>query len=493
MMSAGFMVFAILLPILAGALIPLIPFKNRVWMEVYIETVVLITSVVVWCLILNRPEEAFVLFRFTGNISVSFQLDGLGSVFAGIVATLWPLATLYSFEYMKHEGHEKYFFLFYVVTYGVTLGIAFAEDILSLYFFYEMLTMVTLPLVMHTLTREAVLASRTYLYYSIGGAAFAFIGMIFILSYGSTGDFIPGGVLDPQRLGVTQTNLLLVIYVLCFCGFSVKAAMFPFSAWLPKAGVAPTPVTALLHAVAVVKAGAFATMRVTYYSFGTDFLKGTWAQNVVMLLTIITIVYGCSRAVKETHLKRRFAWSTVSNLSYILFGVTMMSPLGLIGALAHMIFHAVMKICTFFCAGAIIYRSGREYVYQMDGMGHKMPRVFAAITVSALALMGVPGLCGFISKWNLAKAAVDSQNGLAYAGLAALMISALLTAIYMMTIVVRAFFPGKGFDYSTLEGISDPGWQMLLPLALFVIAIVLFGLHPEPVLQVLRTIASQLV
>lgn len=491
-MNAGFMVVAILLPVLGGAVIPLIPFKNRVQMEIYIEVVVLAASVLVWCLLLNRPQEAFVLFRFTGNISVSFRLDGLGSVFAGIVATLWPLATLYAFEYMEHEGHERYFFLFYVVTYGVTLGIAFAEDILSLYFFYEMLTMVTVPLVMHTLTRQAVLASRTYLYYSIGGAAFAFIGMIFILSYGSTGDFVLGGVLDPAKLGTNQTNLLLLIYVLCFCGFSVKAAMFPFSAWLPQAGVAPTPVTALLHAVAVVKAGAFATMRITYYSFGTEFLEGTWAQNVVMALTVFTIVYGCSRALKETHLKRRFAWSTVSNLSYILFGVTMMSPLGLTGALAHMVFHAVMKICTFFCAGAVIHRSGREYVYQMDGMGRKMPGVFAAFTVSALALMGVPGLCGFISKWNLAKAAVESQNGLAYAGLAALMVSALLTAVYMLTIVVRAYFPGREFDYHTLEGISDPGWKMLLPLGLFVIAIAAFGLHPEPVLGVLRRIAAGL-
>ncbi len=211
-MSAYMMVIVVLLPILAGALVSLIPFKTRTQMMVYIESVVLLNSVLVLALLFHRPEEAFVLFRFTGNLSISFRLDGLGTVFAGILAVLWPLATLYSFEYMKHEGHEKFFFMFYVITFGVTLGIALAEDILTMYFFYEMLTLVTLPLIMHTLSREAILASRTYLYYSLGGAAFAFIGMIFILTYGTTSVFVPGGVLDMAALG-EKKNLLLLIHV----------------------------------------------------------------------------------------------------------------------------------------------------------------------------------------------------------------------------------------------------------------------------------------
>lgn len=455
----------------------------------YVEGIVLLTSLLVWALLISRPDGSFTLFRFTGNLSVSFRLDGLGTVFAGILSSLWPLATLYSFEYMKHEGHEKYFFMFYVITYGVTLGIALAEDILTMYFFYEMLSLVTLPLIMHTLTREAILASRTYLYYSLGGAAFAFIGMIFILTYGTTSVFVPGGVIDAAALGDRQ-GLMLLIYVLCFCGFSVKAAMFPFSSWLPKAGVAPTPVTALLHAVAVVKAGAFTVIRVTYYSFGTELLRGTWAQMVVLGLTIFTIVYGCSRALKETHLKRRLAWSTVSNLSYILFGAALMTPLGLVGALSHMVFHAVMKICSFFCAGAVIYKTGRNYIHELRGFGWKMPKVFTIFTISGMALMGVPGLCGFISKWNLAKAAVSSENPLGYLGVAALLVSALLTAIYMMTISIRAFFPGKDFDYDTISDVEDPNWMMILPLVIFVIAMFVFGLHPEPMIAALESIAA---
>ena len=490
-MNAYMMVIAVLLPMFGSILIPLLPFRKRNVMAFYIELLVLVTSALTFGLIMNPPSDAFVLFRFTGRLSISLKLDAAGSIFAVILAFLWPFATLYSFEYMKHEAHEKVFFMFYTLTYGVTLGIAMAEDIVTMYFFYEMLTMVTLPLVLHTLSREAVLASRTYLYYSLGGAAFAFIGMIFILIYGSTSNFTPGGVLDVAALG-EKSNLLLFVYVLCFCGFSVKAAMCPFCAWLPKAGVAPTPVTALLHAVAVVKAGAFATMRITYFSFGTELLRGTWAQNLVMALTIVTIIFGCSRALKETHFKRRLAWSTVSNLSYILFGIVLMTPLGLAGAFSHMICHAVMKIGSFFCAGAVIYKTGRIYIHQLDGLGRKMPKVFLVFTIASMALMGVPGLCGFVSKWNLAKGAVAGGTPLAYAGLGAILISALLTAIYMLTIVVRAFFPGKEFDYDTVPDVSDPGWMMLLPLVIFVAVIVLFGLHSQPFVEYLQSVASSM-
>lgn len=488
-MNAYMMVIAVLLPMFGGILIPILPFRKRKVMAFYIELLVLVTSALTFLLMMNPPEDAFVLFRFTGRLSISLKLDAAGSVFAVILAFLWPFATLYSFEYMKQEEHERVFFMFYTLTFGVTLGIAMAEDIVTMYFFYEMLTMVTLPLVLHTLSREAVLASRTYLYYSLGGAAFAFIGMIFILIYGSTSNFTPGGVLDAAAIG-EKSNLLLFVYVLCFCGFSVKAAMCPFCAWLPRAGVAPTPVTALLHAVAVVKAGAFATMRITYFSFGTDFLRGTWAQNLVMAFAIFTIVFGCSRALKETHFKRRLAWSTVSNLSYILFGIVLMTPLGLIGAFSHMICHAVMKICSFFCAGAVIYKTGRTYIHQLDGLGRKMPKVFVIFTIASMALMGVPGLCGFVSKWNLAKGAVAGGNPLAYAGLGAILVSALLTAIYMLTIVVRAFFPGKDFDYGTIADAGDPNWMMMLPLCVFVAVMFVIGLHPQFLTEALEQVVS---
>ena len=488
-MNIAIMITVVLLPIIGGVLIPVLPFKNRKQMMLYIETLVVLNSALVIAMLLNKPEETFVLFRFTGNLSVSFHLDGLGSLFAGLAAVLWPFAILYSFEYMKKEEREKTFFMFYVITFGVTLGVAMAENVLTLYFFFEMMSLITLPLIMHTQTREAVLASRTYLYFMIGGAAFAFIGMIFILSYGSTGAFIPGGVLDFGKIG-NYRNLALFMYVMAFFGFGMKTAVFPFSAWLPKAGVAPTPVTALLHAVAVVNTGAFAVMRITYYSFGAGFVRGTWAQNVVMAFVIFTIIYGSARALKETHLKRRLAWSTVSNLSYILFGVTLMSASGFAGAMLHMLFHSFMKICSFFCAGAVMHQSGKSYIFELDGMGKKMPKVFIIFTVAGLALMGVPGFAGFISKWNLMSAAVDNENPLAVWGVVALLVSALFTAMYMLTISVRAFFPGKNFDDSKIKNLTDPNWMMILPLIFFVTVVIIFGIYSGPFVEAIRQVAS---
>lgn len=479
----------ILLPIITGILIPLLPFRKRSHKEIFLESAVILNSILVWYLLLHHSESTFLLAHFTGDLNISFRVDGMSMVFAGLVSGLWPFATLYAFEYMTKEKHENTFFLFYTMTYGVTLGIAFAANLLTMYFFYELLTLVTVPLVMHTLTREAVLASRKYLYYSLGGAAFAFIGLIMIIVYGSTTDFILGGVLDLAKIG-DRTNILLLIYVMAFMGFGVKAAVCPFNSWLPQAGVAPTPVTALLHAVAVVKSGAFAIIRLTYYSFGTEFLRGTWAQTTVMIVVMFTIVYGCSRALKETHIKRRLAYSTISNLSYILFGAVIMTPLGLTGAITHLVFHAVMKISSFFCAGAIMHQTDKRYVHELNGLGYKMPCIFGIFTISALALMGVPGLAGFISKWNLAGAAVDSKNPLAYGGIACLLISALLTAIYMLSIVVRAFFPGKDFDDSSIQDAHDPNWKMLLPLFVFTVFIILFGVHSRPIVDFFYDVAA---
>lgn len=489
-MNGFIFVATIFLPILFALPIALIKWKKDTHWMIYTELLVILTSGAACYSIGHADGQLHRVFHFANNLDVAFRVDGLAAVFATLVSFLWPLATLYAFEYMKELDHRPVFFMFYVMTFGVTLGIAFSGTILTMYCFYEMLTIVTLPLIMHTLSREAIAACRTYLLYSLGGAAFAFIGMVFILYYGVTGNFVPGGVFQTPGMAGKQSMLLLV-YVLTFFGFSVKTAMWPFGGWLPKAGVAPTPVTALLHAVAVVKAGAFACMRVTYYSFGADFLRGTWAQTTVMVFVTITIVYGCSRALKETHLKRRLAYSTMSNLSYILFGVVLMSPLGLIGALCHMIFHAFMKITSFFCVGAVMHQTHRNYVHEINGFGKKMPIVFTIFTISGLALMGVPGLPGFISKWNLAKAAVASDHPLALVGVIALLVSALLTAIYMLSISFRAFLPGKDFDEGIINGVKDPNWMMIVPLVVFVVMMLIFGLHSGPLVDIFAGIAAE--
>jgi len=405
-----------------------------------------------------------ILVEFSRNFSISLRIDGPSMVYGALAAVLWPVVTIYSLEYMEHEGHEERFFGFWLISFGVVLGIAFAEDFLSLYFFYELLTLSTLPLVMHSMDEKARYAGRKYVLYSLSGAAFAFIGIVFLLNFGTTLDFTYGGVLDKTKVAGNEATLLWV-FVCAFFGFGVKAAVFPFHGWLPDASVAPTPVSALLHAAAVVKAGAFAIVRLIYYGFGPDFLRGTFAQNIVRAATVVTIVYGSARALRTPHLKRRLAFSTVSNLSYILFSLTLMTSAGLTGALTHMVYHAVVKITLFCCAGSIIVGTGREYVYELEGVGRRMPVVFASFTVSAFALIGLPPLGGFAGKWMIASAAVQSHNPLAYAGIAALILSTLLTTLYLMTIVVRAYFPVGELDTAALSEIRDPGRRMTVPLA----------------------------
>ena len=400
----------------------------------------------------------------TPRISISLRIDGASMVYGAIVSVLWPLVTAYSLDYMSHEGHENRFFAFWLMAYGVVLGIAYSEDFLTLYFFYEVLTLTTLPLVMHAMDEKARYAGRKYLVYSLSGAAFAFIGIVFLLNYGVGHlNFTYGGILD-QSLAAGNERTLELVFVAAFFGFGVKAAVFPFHGWLPDASVAPTPVSALLHAVAVVKAGAFAVLRLIYYGFGADFLRGSWAQTVVMTAAIVTIVYGSARALRTPHLKRRLAFSTVSNLSYILFALTLMTPAGMVGGMTHMVYHAFTKITMFCCAGAIILKSGKEYIYEMEDFGRAMPVVFATFTVSSFALIGMPPLGGFAGKWMIAEAAVASVNPLAYAGIAALILSTLLTTLYMLTIVVRAYFPVGELDRAALARVHDPARTMWIPL-----------------------------
>ena len=488
-MNSVVLLIAVLIPFLGGFVL----FGAKEWnyrrLQIVSEALVLVTSVLVWTILLHRPEGEFLFFQLTGNLKIVLKLDGLGSIFAGLVALLWPLANLYAYEYMSHDEKRRHtFFGFYTMTYGVTLGIAFSGNILTMYFFYEMLTLVTVYLVMHPMHKKAIRASRMYLYYSLGGAAFAFLSIICLTMFGDTSNFVLGGVLDLQKVA-QHPNWVLTMFLFAFCGFGVKAALFPFHGWLPRASVAPTPVTALLHAVAVVKSGAFAIIRIIYYSYGADFLRGSWAQYAVAGLAMLTIVYASSMAVKEIHLKRRLAYSTISNLSYILLGAAMMTPLGMIGAVSHLVIHAVMKICGFFCVGAVMHQTGKNYVSEIEGLGRKMPVVFGCFTVAAVSLAGIPPFGGFISKWNLATAALLSENPLGYAAMGVLLYSAFMTAIYMGMIVLKAWFPGKDKKLEFSEKDQDPGWKMKVPVLVFAVAIVCLGIFAKPLLQIIEAVA----
>lgn len=485
-MGFQLILFCILFPLVTGALLLVFKFKTSKARQLYTGSVVLVNSLVTAFVLLQHPKDSFTLLKITDSISFTFRVDGLGSVFAALVAFLWPLATLYAFAYMKHEKNKNMFFAFYTMTYGITLGLAFSSNAVTMYLFYEFLTLITTPLVFHSQTKEAVRAARKYLYYSITGAAIGFVAIVFVMIYGSTTDFVYGGVLNLQAEGF-HDNVMRFVYVLAFVGFGVKAAIFPMHGWLPTASVAPTPVTALLHAVAVVKAGVFVIMRMTYYVFGTELLSGTWAQVVVTLFGVITVLYGSTMAVKEQHFKRRLAYSTISNLSYILLGVTLMTPLGFLGALTHMVFHAIMKICSFFCAGAVMVQTNRHYVRDLEGLGKRMPFTFTCFTVAALSLVGMPPLMGFISKYNLITAAIESGGWLSYLTMIVLFISAILVAVYMLFIVVKAFFPRNGLVIA--EG-KDPGIMMKLPIGIFTALIIGVGIYSAPIIDYLAKVAG---
>lgn len=479
----------LLTPLAGGLLLPLLRFTSRRARAWYVEAVTLATSALAVWLCLGGPAEEGRMLTLMRPFALVLRVDGLSRVFTGLIAFLWPLATLYAFEYMAHENREDAFFAYYTLSYAATLGIALAANLFTLYVFYECLTLATLPLVSHKRDVKSIRAGRRYLFYSLSGASLGFVGLMVLSRYGAGMDFTLGGGLN--ALAQQDALLLRVVFVLAFLGFSVKAAMFPLHAWLPMASVAPTPVTALLHAVAVVNAGAYACMRLVYYCYGADFLRGTWAQGIVLCLAAFTIVFGSAMAVREQHFKRRLAYSTVSNLSYILLGVTLMTPAGMTGAMTHMVSHGLMKITLFYCAGAVLVKTGQEYVQDLRGFGRVMPYTFGVFTLASLALVGVPPLSGFLSKWNLLTAAAGAGSALGAIGVAALIISAVLTAIYLMSVVISAYFMPLNPELAPLgEARHDPTWQMKLPLAVICCAIVLMGLCGASVTEWLGGIAG---
>ena len=484
-MNSVLLLVPVLLAIVGGLASYFLPLDNR-GRRIFIMSVVCVTSVFTALLLFFCDGQTAVLMHFTDTLTFSLRLDGAGRIFAGLVAFLWPLTTLYAFSYMEHEKSPAMFYAFFTTTYGVTLGIAFASNMLTMYLFYELLTLCTIPLILQPGTGEARRAARMYMVFSFGGAAFAFIGFAFLASLGST-EFVLGGVLGAYD----RAGLARLIWCFAFVGFGVKAAIFPLHGWLPVASVAPTPVTALLHAVAVVKAGAFAVIRLTYYAYGTDLLYHSWAQGFAMTLTIVTIIFGSAMALKQYHFKRRLAYSTVANLSYILFAATLMTPAGMLEAFLHLVFHSLIKIVVFFAAGAVLHRTGRAYIDQLGGLGARMPVTFTCFTVASLSLIGIPPFNGFFSKWAIAEAAVETGLIPALVGVGALLISAFLTTIYTMRICLPAWLPASvtplsAHDAGTLaplEKVREADWRMCVPMVLLAVLCILTGFFSHEINQ----------
>lgn len=486
---------SVLFPILTGlALLVWRPAEKKT-RERYVMSAVLLSSVCVLgacaaALFSGAESVACTLLPLNGTLSVAFRPDGASVVFGCIIGVLWPLTTLYAFSYMEHEEGLNRFYGFFLTTYGVVAGIAFSANFFTLYLFYELMTLATLPLVMHEMDGKARSAGKKYVIYSMSGAALIFIAMVFLIQYGEGLDFRLGGVLSPAGIRGRE-ELLRLVFVLGFFGFGVKAAIFPLHDWLPSASVAPTPVTALLHAVAVVKAGAFGVLRLSYYGFGPALLRGTWAQAAVVCAAALTILYGSAMALRAGHLKRRLAYSTVANLSYILLAFALMTRESLAGGLLHMIFHAVIKITLFFCAGAILHNNRLEYIEHMEGLGKKMPLTCAAFTFMSLALAGIPPLGGFISKWTIGAAAVSQGSWFGYVGAAGLIASAILTMLYMVPVLVRFYFPVRAAR-PLPENCHEADRRMTVPLGLLCALCLLLSLLSAPLSRLLAAVGAGL-
>ena len=477
----------ILLPMLGGGVLLAKPDMEQSDGKLLTETVACATSAFVFLLLFHTPRgDTATIYSFISGFSVAFALDGPALLFAGMVAVMWPLAILYAFSYMEGEPRQNSFFAFYLLTYGVTLAVAFSANLVTMYVCFEMLTLVTIPLVSHKQDPDAAYAGHLYAAYCIAGASLAFIAVVMGTLDGS-GQFRFGGNLASEY----APALMRLVYLFGFIGFGTKAAVFPLYIWLPKASVAPTPVTALLHAVAVVNSGAFAVMRLTFYAFGPNLLSGSAAQAFCILLSSFSMVFAAVMALKERHFKRRLAYSTMSNLSYILFGISLMTGRGLTGALSHTLFHGVIKMSLFLCAGAFMRVTGKEYLYEINGQGRRMPFTFAAYTLGALSLTGIPLFCGFISKWRLLTAGIAVGTPWGTIGAAALIVSAFLCAMYTLSVSVRAFLPNTPDAQieDAAPGIREADWRMLLPIGLFTLANVAFGVWWEPVMSFLEAVS----
>lgn len=443
----------------------------------------------VWYLCMG--DHSFLLWQITDRLSLAYHTDGLAKFFACLISTIWLIAAVFSMEYMKHEHKPERFFMFYTFSLGALMSLCFSENMMTLYLSYEFMTILTAPLVIHTGTPEAVRAGLKYLGYSFFGAGLGLMGFFFLNTYCETTSFVAGGTLD-MALVAGNENLMLIVFFLMALGFGCKAGMFPLHAWLPTAHpVAPSPASAVLSGI-ITKGGVIAIIRVTYYLFGVDFLRGTWAQTALLVLSIVTIFMGSMLAYKEKLLKRRLAYSTVSNVSYVVFGLMLMCPAGFMGALLQVVFHAVAKNILFLCAGAIIYKTHKTFVYELKGIGKEMPIVMWTFALASLSLIGIPPTSGFVSKWYLAQGGLMPEAGvLGLVGVAILMVSALLTAGYLMSIVLNAFFPGKDFNYAALQK-KEPNYLMTVPLVLLSIAVVGFGMMPTPLLDIISSISGMI-
>jgi multicomponent Na+:H+ antiporter subunit D len=439
-----------------------------------------------------RGEEYTFFFSLALDLTFSLRVDQLGLFFAALSAVLWLVTTLYAIGYLEGGKHRRRFFAFFSLCVTASTGIALSGNILTFFIFYEFLTLSTYPLVVHRGTDKAVEAGRTYLWYTIGGGTVLFLGVV--------GLFVIAG---PIYFGQTEiiANLisdyptqLTILFFILLTGLAVKAAIFPLHGWLPVSMVAPAPVSALLHAVAVVKAGAFGIVRLVYDVYGVGIAEQMNFLNVLAAFAAFTIIYGSLRALFQDDFKKRLAFSTVSQLSYIALGVAIPGVLTSTGAIVHLVHQGIMKITMFFAAGNVAETYGYKNISQLNGIGRRMPLTMGAFTIAAFGMIGLPPVAGFISKWYLGLGAIETGS---YWVVLVLLTSSALNAAYFLPIVYRAWFFEPAYEVSRLRrsGRLETQALLLIPVVvtgLLSLAAGVFAAAAGSPLSIAREIAAKL-
>jgi len=450
-------------------------------------------AVIKFLVILSMAPEVFAgnniefsLVTLFPGLSIKFRVDALGLMFGLTASFLWILTTFYSIGYMrslKEHAQTRYYACF-AATLSATIGAAFAANLFTLFLFYEIITMVTYPLVAHKETPEAYEGAGKYIWYLVGSSKLLLLPAL-ILTYVLAGtlNFKAGGIFSGDL--VTQESFILkVVFFLFLFGFA-KAAIMPFHNWLPSAMVAPTPVSALLHAVAVVKVGVFSIARTIYFVFGPETLQSLDLGTVTAYIAAFTIIVSSVIALTKDNLKARLAYSTISQLSYIVLGMAMLTTSGMTGGMVHITIHAFSKITLFFCAGAIYVAAHKTKVSELNGIGKQMPWTMAAFSIGSMNMIGVPLFAGFISKWYLALGSIEANDIFL---LLVLFVSTLLNACYFLPIVYSAYF--KKLPAGEVAEVKEAPIYMVVPLLITAVGTVLLFLNPSYVLELARIVLS---
>ncbi len=486
-MSGNSLMLILLIPTIGAIAIALAGRVNQNLREAFTFVTAGLLAITVWPMaidVASGGRSSVTLATLTDSLNITLHTEPLGALFATLAASLWIINSLYSVGYMRgnNESHQTRFYVFFAISIAAAMGVALAGNLFTLFLFYEILTLATYPLVTHKGDEATIRSARVYLAILMGTSITLFLPAVIWVTSLTGGDFNLGGSLQ-GKVDAPTAGLLLAMFV-----FGIgKAAVMPIHRWLPAAMVAPTPVSALLHAVAVVKAGVFSITKIIIYIFGVDWLFSLSTTQWLVWITSFTIIVASLIALRQTNLKRLLAYSTIGQLSYVVMASAILKPMAEIGAALHMVAHAFGKITLFFAAGAIYVASKKIDITQLAGIGRRMPVTMAAFTIGALSMIGVPPTGGFVSKWYILGGAFEADNFLAIFTIIA---STALNAAYFLPIIYAAWFLPE--DQAPKKPHGEAPWPMVVALALTALLTLGFFFFNGPVIEIERQLVGGL-